>query len=505
MTEEPKNHLEPYWRTEVDPPRYEALKEDIAVDVCIVGGGIAGITTAYLLSKEGVKVALLEADRIVNGTTGHTTAKVTAQHGLIYDELIEHIGEEKTKLYYEINNEAKNFIASESKKLGLDCDFVSEAACIYATTDSYMKKIENEYEAYQRLNIPSLFIDDIPLPFDIKGAVVMKDQAQFHPVKYIIKLAEEIVKNGGKIFEGTVAIDVENEEQTKVVTKNGPKVTCTYVAACSHFPFFDGNGFYYTRMYAERSYVLAVKPKIVYPGGMYYSAESPTRSLRYTPYQGDKLILVSGEGHKTGQGSSTSAHYKALEDFSRQTIGIESIPFRWSAQDLITLDKVPYVGPITDDKRNILVATGFRKWGMTNGTAAAFLLRDIILKRDNPCKEVYNPSRFSIDPSLKMFFKNNLDVAGHLLAGKLQTPDKKAEHLKKDEGAVVSVNGKRCGAYRDKEGTLHFVDTTCTHLGCEVEWNDGDRTWDCPCHGSRFSTNGDVIEGPAKKPLGKID
>ncbi|MFC0272371.1 FAD-dependent oxidoreductase [Metabacillus herbersteinensis] len=496
---------EPYWRDQIELPTYSKLSHDTEVDVCIVGGGITGLTTAYLLVKEGVKVALLEADRILNGTTGHTTAKITAQHGLIYDELINHMGKDKAKLYYEANSEAKEFIKNHSQKLGIDCDMSEEDAYIYAVSDEYAKKVEKEYEAYQKLGITSEFVDSIPFDIKIKGAAVMKNQAQYHPLKYLTKLAQEITNGGGQIFESTTAVDIDKGPKPRVVTKDGQRVTCNTVVACSHFPFYDGNGFYFTRMYAKRSYILAVKPKNPFPGGMYYSADTPTRSLRFTPFNGEKLILVSGDGHKTGQGSSTSKHYKALEQFSEEVLGVESIPYRWSAQDLITLDKVPYVGAITDSKPNILVATGFRKWGMTNGTASALILRDTILNKDNPYKELYSPSRFYADPSIKKFIMTNADVAGHLIEGKVDIADKQIDDISKDEGAVVVVNGKRAGAYRDDVGTLHVVDTTCTHLGCEVEWNCGDRTWDCPCHGSRFSVKGDVIEGPALKPLKMVD
>lgn len=202
---------------------------------------------------------------------------------------------------------------------------------------------------------------------------------------------------------------------------------------------------------------------------------------------------------------STYKHYKALEEFSEEVLGIEEIKYRWSAQDLYTLDKVPYVGSITSSKPNILVATGYRKWGMTNGIAAAKILTDLVLERENPYQDLYSPSRFYADPSIKKFLKQNLDVAGHLIEGKIDIADKSIQDIGNDEGSVVVVNGKRAGCYKDNEGNVNLVDTTCTHMGCEVEWNSGDRTWDCPCHGSRFSVTGDVVEGPAKKPLKKVD
>jgi Rieske Fe-S protein len=258
-------------------------------------------------------------------------------------------------------------------------------------------------------------------------------------------------------------------------------------------------------MHADRSYILAVKTKQAFPGGMYLSADQPTRSLRSVTIHGEEMVLIAGESHKTGQGKDTMEHYKALEDFGEETFGIEDIVYRWSAQDLVTLDKIPYIGTITSSEPNILIATGYRKWGMTNGTAAALLFRDMILNHTNNYQTLYTPSRFYAHPSLKNFLVDNADVVGHLIKGKLEFPNKSVKDLTKGEGALITVKGEKKGAYKDEEGKLHIVDTTCTHIGCEVEWNSGERTWDCPCHGSRFSYTGEVIEGPAEKPLKRHD
>lgn len=242
-----------------------------------------------------------------------------------------------------------------------------------------------------------------------------------------------------------------------------------------------------------------------YPGGMYLSADSPTRSIRYTENNGEKLLIVGGESHKTGQDENTEKHYEALRKFSEDVLAPTDIPYRWSAQDLVTLDKIPYIGPITSVHSNILVATGYRKWGMTNGIFAGMLVRDLILERENPYRDVFTPSRFKADPSLKTLVVENADVAKHLIEGKLEMPNRTPADLGPDEGAPVTYNGKRAGAYKDERGQLYVLDTTCTHLGCEVAWNNAERTWDCPCHGSRFSYEGEVVEGPATDPLTKLN
>lgn len=490
----------PFWR-EISFTPYQNLSDDISFDVCIIGGGITGITAGYLLVKEGLKVAILDAGSILNGTTGHTTAKITAQHGLIYDELINHFGVEKAKQYYLAAEQSRQFIKKTIESKKIDCDFQMEDAYVYAITDQSAQKIHNEMEAYQKLDIQGQIADTIPFATKTSGVIIMNNQSQFHPLKYLKELVKDFIQDGGVIYENTTAIDVEEGTENTVLTREGHKLTCKYVIAASHFPFCDKKGFYFTRMYAERSYVIAIKAKMDYPGGMYISADQPSRSLRYTTMNDEKLILVGGENHKTGQGIDMIKHYHALEEYAEEIIGIEKYHYRWSAQDLITLDKVPYIGPITPKHSNIFVATGYRKWGMTNGTTAALILKDLIIKKENTYSEIFSPSRFEVDPSIKKFISINADVAGELLKGKLEFVPKDPTDLADDEGSVVMFNGKRAGAYKEPNGRVHIVDTTCTHLGCECEWNSGERTWDCPCHGSRFSYTGEVVEGPAKKPL----
>ncbi|OAH57602.1 (2Fe-2S)-binding protein [Domibacillus aminovorans] len=495
----------PYWRDFIDLPEFPRLDKDIHVDVVIVGGGITGITSAYLLANEGLKVAVLEAGKLLNGTTGHTTAKITAQHDIIYDEFIQTMGKSKARLYYEANMEALSFIKKTVDQHQINCDFSIQDAYIYATTEQYASKLEIEKKAYERLGIDGELVDHIPFDIDIKNALVMKNQAQFHPIKYLTHLIQIIKEKGGLIFEHTTAVNVETGEQPTVLTRKGSRVTGSHVLSCSHFPFYEGLGFYSTRMHADRSYILAVKTKKSFPGGMYISADQPTRSLRSAMVNGEEMVLIGGEGHKTGQGKDTMEHYKALETFSEQVFGVNDIVYRWSAQDLITIDKIPYIGEITAGQPNILIATGYRKWGMTNGTTAALLFRDMILDKKNAYQNLYTPSRFYAHPSLKNFLVENANVAAHLIKGKLELPAKNANDLSNGEGAVITIKGHRKGAYKDDGGKLHIVDTTCTHIGCEVEWNNGDRTWDCPCHGSRFSYTGEVIEGPAEKPLQRHD
>ncbi|QDP40387.1 FAD-dependent oxidoreductase [Radiobacillus deserti] len=505
MSKQMPQHPESYWRDSTKARTSKHLDQDVKADVGIVGGGITGITAAYLLSKQGKKVALIDAGPLFNGTTGHTTAKITAQHGIVYHTFIEQFGLDKAASYYQANKEAMDFINTTIEEEKIDCDYTEENAYIYTNSDKYVAKLEKEKQAYDQIGIHGALLDDIPLDFSVKKALKMDNQAHFHPLKYLNHLVDVIQKNGGDIYENTTAIDVEYSDHPHIITRNGHRVVCDHVIVASHFPFVDGEGFYFARMYPSRSYLMAIEPKKEFPGGMYINAEQPSRTIRYVNIDGKDALLVGGEKHKTGQGKPEIEHYQEIEKFAETHFGINNYLYRWSAQDLTTLDKIPYVGRITSDQPELLVATGYMKWGMTNGTAAAKLLTDLILGEENPYEELYDPSRFHAQPDLKKFAEINGDVAKHMLKGKLEFTGKRVEDLQEDEGQIIRIKGKRTGAYRDKQGKVHLVDTTCTHLGCEVNWNSGDRTWDCPCHGSRFSVTGEVIEGPAQKPLTKYN
>ncbi|WP_071461528.1 FAD-dependent oxidoreductase [Bacillus massilinigeriensis] len=495
---------EPFWRGTADLPSFPKLSEDLETEVAIVGGGITGITAAYLLAKEGVKVVLLEAGVILNGTTGHTTAKATAQHSIIYDELINHFGEEKAKLYYQANHNALQYMKDLIKNNNIDCDYSEEDAYIYTNSGSKLQQLMDEFKAYEKLGIAGEYVSKIPIPVEAKAAIIMKDQMQFHPLRYLKHLVEEITRLGGQIYEHTTAVDMEEGNRPVITTRDDHRVACQQMIIASHTPFYDLKGFYFSRMYWSRSYAMAIQTEKEFPGGMFINAETPSRSMRSAHYNGEKVIIFGGDSHDTGKKENTHSYYEAIVDFAEKNFGVKSIPYRWSAQDPITLDKVPFVGKYSSSTDNIFVATGYRKWGMTNGTNAAMMLADRIVGRDNPYAEMFEPQRFHADPDVLQFISFNAGVAKDLIKGKLDRPTADPDSLGKDEGAAVTVDGKRAGAYRDKDGVLHLVDTTCTHMGCELNWNTDERSWDCPCHGSRFSYKGDVMEGPAELPLKKL-
>ncbi|MGM0843926.1 MAG: FAD-dependent oxidoreductase [Bacillota bacterium] len=497
-----------YWRKAAEERglTFNKLENDnLQVDVTIVGAGITGIIAAYLLSKEGKKVALVESGKVINGTTGYTTAKISTQHGLMYDDLIKHHGEEKAGLYYQANDEAMKFLQSLTEELGISCEYTQQPSYVYAQTEKGSEQIRKEAQAYEKLNIPGELTDETQLPFKVLNALKLNGQAQFHPVKFLLPLLGEIKANGGLIFEHTRVTKISGDAPVEVLAEGGGKITSEKAIVSTHFPITDFKGLYFSRLDIERSYILAAKTDSNVPDGMYLSADQPKRSLRYTTdSNGERMILFGGDSHKAGQDGDTIQHYQNLKEFAEKHFSAKEFPYRWSAQDLTTLDQVPYIGNVTDHEENILVATGYAKWGMTNGTAAALLLTDLVLGKENRFKELFSPSRFHFNPDVKNFIKENADVAKEFVKGKLNKHDSKLDELENGEGGVVTLEGKRAGAYRDDNGDVTVVDTTCTHMGCELGWNNAEKSWDCPCHGSRFSACGDVIEGPAVKPLKKI-
>lgn len=491
----------PYWIVSTAETNYPVLDEDITVDVAIVGGGIVGITSAYLLVNEGLKVAVIEANKILHGTTGHTTAKITSQHSLIYARLVKEKGEDLAHQYADANETAIHTIADLIEKNNIDCDFMWRPAYIYTQSDRYLRDIEDEAEAASRLGIQASLLNEIPLPFAVKSALRYDGQAQFHPLKYLKALVPQILDKGSYIFEQTRAINIEKGKDYLVITHTGKKVSAPRVIVASHFPFFDGGGLYFTRIYNERSYVIGATINEKFPEGMFISAEDPTRSLRSQSFQDGELILIGGEHHKTGHCENTNLHYSNLVEYAKNTFQVQDIPYRWSTQDCMTLDGIPYVGNLTSHSPDLYVATGFGKWGMSNSMAAAMILRDLINKGDSTWLPVYNPSRF---PDVGEFLVQNLDVAKSYISGKLNHISEN-EEIGKGEAKVISIDGKKTGAYRDENDELHLLDITCTHVGCELEWNSAERSWDCPCHGSRFGYGGNIIEGPALNSLKPIE
>jgi glycine/D-amino acid oxidase-like deaminating enzyme/nitrite reductase/ring-hydroxylating ferredoxin subunit len=489
---------ESVWSSTTPETSYSPLPGDRDVDVAVVGGGITGLTAAAALSEAGTDVAVVEADRIVRGVTGKTTAKLTAQHGLVYDGLRSTHDDDLARQYAESNQRAIDAVEARAERYDVDCDFARTDAYTYTTDPDRREKIADEVSAARAFDLPAEYVEDVPLPADAEAAIRVEAQARFHPRQFLLGLAEALAEDGTDIYERTEAADVEAGDRPHVETDRGT-VTANSVLVTTNFPFLD-HRLFFSRLYPHRSYVLAVRADDAPTTGMYYRENGSTRSIRSHAAGEEDLFLLGGEGHETGQADSAE-RYERLEAYARDHFEVTEIPYRWSTQDYSTPDSVPFVGrlgPTTDD---VFVATGFGGWGMTNGTAAGELLADLALGRENPSQEVYDPKRLSMSGARRVL-EENAGTAREFVEGwvdGLGTGDTATPPP--GEARVVRRDGTPHGIYRDEGGELHVVSAVCTHMDCVVNWNEAEESWDCPCHGSRFDVDGNVLVGPAVDDL----
>jgi glycine/D-amino acid oxidase-like deaminating enzyme/nitrite reductase/ring-hydroxylating ferredoxin subunit len=484
-------------------PSWPALKGEIDVDFVIVGGGIAGLTTASLLHRSGSRVAVVEARRVGHGTTGHTTGKVTSQHGLVYQSLIERHGEQAARAYAAANQQAIGEIETNVQRLGVDCSFERLPAYVYTRDPRRREDFELEHAATTQLGLPASLTTHIDLPFSVESAIRFDDQAMFDTGPYVLALAREVGSGPGMVFENTRAVAIsESTDRVTVQTESG-EVNARNAIVATLAPFMDRSGFF-ARMKPSRSYGVAAILKDGGISGMHINVDSPTRSTRPWRQDGGAGIVVVGEAHSVGHRRARPRRWGDLESWARQHFDVDSFEYRWSAQDFESVDQMPYVGRAPFMRRTY-VATGFRKWGLTNATAAAHVIADLLTGQDNEWVEAYDPTRVGDIHTLGRASLLNLGVAnefvrGHLL--RLFAPS--VANLKPGEGRLVRDDGITVAAYRDPDGDLHCLSPTCTHLGCTVKWNRAEKSWDCPCHGSRFSVEGEVLNGPATAPLRPI-
>lgn len=500
------------------------LESEIDSEVCIIGGGLTGITSAYYLSKLGKKVIVLEKNRIGQHTSGNTTGKITSQHDLFYKYLTDSLGIEMAKQYLESNEQAIKNIEEIINEEGIDCDFEKQDAYIFTQDNNELDKIKDEVQTVQRLGLDAEFINgeeipiklkecgnsdvDVPLNEDnfhikkILGAIKFPNQASFNPIKYLNGLVNVIEGMGVSLYEDSKVIDVKKSNGIYTVYTEKGKINAKYVILACHYPIINEPGFYFMKMYQSTSYIIAVDPgdeKIV--EGMYINAETPTISFRTGKYNDKKILLIAGMDHKTGEKINLSDRYNKLEKIAQNLYPNSKTLFKWNTEDCISLDKIPYIGEFSTLMPNMYVATGYKKWGMTTSNIAANIITDKILGRLNPYEDVFDSKRLKPIKNYKELTNMVKEVSYSLVINKLRKSHESLNDLKKGEGKIIEIDNVKVGVYKDDEERIYAIKPVCAHLKCELSWNNLDKTWDCPCHGSRFDYKGNNIYDPAIKNL----
>lgn len=480
----PSREIESIWTREVQFPEREQLRNDLKVDVVIIGAGITGILTAMQLKEAGLHVIILEGYKTAKGQTMNTTAKITSQHGLIYDKLIKDFGTEKALLYARANEEAIEDYARIVKEKNIECNFERYPAYLYSTESE--EEIQKELKAALLCSINGDFTTKTTLPFEVKGALKFQNQAQFNPLEFLKVISEPI-----EIYEHTLVKGIENN----IAVTDFGKVKADAIVVATHYPFINMPGYYFVRTHQERSYTIALSngEKM---DGMYRDANK--QGLSFRNYK--DLLIFSGEGHRTGENKEGNKYGNLRKLSAEYYKDAEETAF-WSAQDCVTIDGVPYIGLYSDTTPSLYVATGFNKWGMTTSMAASKILRDMITGKKNPYEEVFTPQRFKANASMVNLLNETKHVASGIFLKKLKPADESLEAIPNNEGGIVSVEGEKVGVYKDKDEQVYMVSVKCTHLGCQLEWNQDELTWDCPCHGSRFDYKGAVLDNPAMEDL----
>lgn len=493
---------ESYWIASTEATTHPSLQGPISTEVAVIGGGIAGLCTAWELARAGRSVTVIEAHRIAAGVTGNTTAKLTAQHAAIYSHLRDAFGSAAARDYAEAQTGAITRVAQIADELGIDCDLERVPAYLYTETEDGVAAMRDEADAAREAGLEAAFTTETGLPFPVAGAVRVEDQAQFHPRRFLLALAADLIAKGGRIFEDSRVTGLESADGTHTLAvAGGGEVRCEQVVIATQFPVIDRIKLF-ARLTPRRELVVAAPiPESADPDGMYLTSEEGTRSVRTAPFgEGRRLLIVTGEAFTPGD-SGTSGRLERLTAWATERFKTESIKYRWAAQDYATTDRVPFVGPLSGDD-GVYVACGFGGWGMTNGVAAAHTIAETMAGTPPRWAELFGPGRFHLLREGGKLAAGQAKVVRRFIGDRLpHAAPSKPEDLAPGQGAVMRIAGALRAVYRDDDGTLRTLSATCTHLGCVVGFNDAERQWECPCHGSRFATTGDVLQGPATSPL----
>jgi glycine/D-amino acid oxidase-like deaminating enzyme/nitrite reductase/ring-hydroxylating ferredoxin subunit len=480
-------------------PKHKIVPERI-VDVLIVGGGITGISTALALQKAGKGCLLIEAHSIGFGTTGGTTAHLNTFIDTTYDVIEKDFGEKNAQLVFQSTSEAIALIKKNVEEYNIDCGFSYKEGYVFSQNDEQTKQLEKILEASKKVGMPINYTNEIPIPVPFEKAVLFSGQAQFHPTKYIYALAEAYEDAGGLLVQNCMVESFENNTLAEAKTNLGV-IRARKMIFATHIP--PGVNLLHFRCAPYRSYALAVKLNHdKYPDALVYDMYDPYRYYRTQEVNGEKYLVVGGEDHKTGHNENTDFCFSKLDSYISKYYDIDEVSFKWSSEFFEPSDGLPYIGHLPGHADNIYVATGFSGNGMTFSHVAAKLLTDLITTEESEYKTLYDPNRIKPVAGFSNFVKENVDVVKEFIGKRLskETIENLVE-IAKGEGKVVKYEGESIALYRDERGTLHAINPVCTHAKCIVQWNNTEKSWDCPCHGARYTADGRVLTGPASKDL----
>ncbi len=480
-------------------PKHKIVPEKI-VDVLIVGGGITGLSTALELQKAGKECLLIEAHNIGFGTTGGTTAHLNTFLDSTYDQVISDFGEKSAQLVFQSVKESIETIKSNIEQYNIDCGFEHKDGYLYSQNPDQTKELEKIFDACKKVGLDISYVNEIPVPIPFEKGVKFSGQAQFHPAKYIYGLAEAYEKAGGFLVQNCKLESYESNGLAEARTNLGV-IRARKMIFATHIP--PGINLLHFRCAPYRSYAIAVKlADGKYPEHLAYDMYEPYHYYRTQEVNGQKYLIAGGEDHKTGHNENTEFCFAKLDSYISKYYDVEEVSFKWSSEYFEPTDGLPYIGHLPGFTDNVYVATGFSGNGMTYSHVAARLLTDLITKGQSEYKSLYDPNRIKPVAGFSNFVKENVDVVKEFIGKRLSK--EKIESLveiAKGEGKVVKYEGESIALYRDERGSLHAVNPVCTHAKCIVQWNGTEKSWDCPCHGARYTADGRVLTGPASKDL----
>ncbi|MBW3672375.1 MAG: FAD-dependent oxidoreductase [Acidobacteria bacterium] len=492
------------WLATSEAPQLQRFDGRASADVVVIGAGITGLTAADLLTASGQKVIVLDMLEPGEGESGHTTAHLTVAFDEGYHSISKSIGDDAATLIAGASESAIDWLEKRCRSLETG-RFERVGGWVYTESADDVEMLQKEATASREAGLRCSFEDRAPLPFSNAGAIHYPDQAKFHPLEFCYGLISDLRRRGCSLFAGSKVVKVEDGSPCRIELENGGEITARDVIVATNVPVID-RVLLQTRLYAYRTYAIAVPAADTDPQGLFFDTMDPYHYIRTQDTADGRFLIIGGEDHRTGTETETERHFANLHAYTTERFGRREMTHHWSGQVIETPDGLPFAG-LNPGAEHVYIATGYEGQGFTMGVTAAGAITNLITGGENPLTELLSPKRKEVLASAKTYITENLEFPAHFLADRLTHSDVSAESLEDvptGQGRIVEIDGRKAAAYRDDEGKVHLLSTVCTHLGCDVRWNKAESSWDCPCHGSRYDRDGEVLCGPATSPLSDL-